>query len=1024
MKNSTENNHEMDIRKLVHKLDKKIFDINCKELKEKGIDYDYLSIDIIVIAANRDNELGSHLVYKIADSSDINSVHTSEDVLLWNRLEDCEIHVDGITYKDENGQTSWHIKEVDYPEKEFCEHYWGKEGIDKVSHVISELSEAQKEYIKDIIKNVDVVKDNDRPLFVTDKEHRNKYLLLKEYYPSRIKAELDRITERASGYNKTTSEKAIDRKLLAYFSCMHVTEKSFCNRTKEEILNSCKSDKISSYKHEKEKFIEALCQKNDDPHTKSILLIGEDSLIVNQFIQSILSAAEIKYESIKLAGLKDITVLSGTSRNYENGDASLITKKYVQLEGSGVIILDNIDKVDSEGIRNILRDIIKDDYIDVFLENPFPGKNLLFICTANSTNAINMDLLEQMSVITLPKLKDEEKISYTYNQLLPKVLGKYHINKNKVKIDKDAMFKIACTYTVRGTIKEIEKNLDKIIENIASTDIDTIQVTTKNLKEFFKCEYSDYNNWIYDINGLKEKFVFYSESYPIEISFRIRQLFKSYEYAEDKEKSYILKALYLLVNNVNDNKKFEVTKESITEIKRKLNETHYGMGKVKESILKPFVSKMMTGEFRGKSLLLHGASGTGKTSVIKSLSKAMQVPCVIVNVNELEHKDAFIGKSKNYTHADASVVFNALLQKKAGYQAIIVLDEIDKVSNREIYEILYTILDYNFADTGIFDEFLEVRIPLNNFFFIATANDINGLPSSLADRMQLVEVDGYSIDEKMNIVKKFIIPRLLKEYHLDSKLFTMYDDAIMALIRYDDSPGVRYLEKLIEELIQICELKFDFNHVGFKFHADSALKLLGYSKKRRFEISEESFYYGEANALAYVSPIGKGSCITIQVSEKKSESKLCITGSVREGLKESILIAQTLIENELNILFKNLHMHFGAGISEIVKDGSSAGLAIYCVLKSYIKKTTLYGLAFTGEIDLMGNIFSVGKIKEKLIAAENFNIHTVYLPSDNLNEIREDKTFFTNLNLIGVKNVRDLDELFIDKKENSVLKER
>jgi ATP-dependent Lon protease len=461
-----------------------------------------------------------------------------------------------------------------------------------------------------------------------------------------------------------------------------------------------------------------------------------------------------------------------------------------------------------------------------------------------------------------------------------------------------------------------------------------------------------------------------------------------------------------------------------------LDEDHYGMEKPKARILEFIAVRQLSERARGPILCLVGPPGTGKTSLGRSVARALQRSFVHVSLGGVRDEAEIRGHRKTYVGALPGKIIQSM--KKAGStNPVFLLDEIDKMSSdfrgdpaSALLEVLDPEQNFNFTD-----HYLEVPFDLSNVMFITTANSIHGIPFPLLDRMEVIEIPGYSEYEKLEIAKKFIVPRQLAENGLAPAPVKFRDAAILEVIRhYTMESGVRNLEREIAHVVR----RLAQEAVEKGCASDPAL-LSGWSvivtEKRVNELLGRRLREGDvifkeprpgvANGLAWTEQ--GGSLLPVESAVFDGDEGLILTGNLGDVMKESARAALTYIRSragdfgldERNFFKKTVHIHVPEGA--IPKDGPSAGITLAAsLLSAFTGHSLLPGRAMTGEITLTGRILPVGGVKEKLLAAHRNKIETVVLPAQNRKdlddlpaEVRE------NLRFVFAENVADLvTELF------------
>ncbi len=437
--------------------------------------------------------------------------------------------------------------------------------------------------------------------------------------------------------------------------------------------------------------------------------------------------------------------------------------------------------------------------------------------------------------------------------------------------------------------------------------------------------------------------------------------------------------------------------------KETLDGDHYGLDKVKERILEYLAVRKLKEKLdgddksRGPILCFAGPPGVGKTSMGKSIAKAMGRKFVRISLGGVRDEAEIRGHRRTYIGALPGRIIQSI--KKCGSSnPIFMLDEIDKVGadfRGDPSSALLEVLDPE-QNSTFSDHYLEVTYDLSKVMFIATANLKDPILPALKDRMETLDFTGYIEDEKLNIAKRFLIPKQVKEHGLSSLSIEFKDDALKALVRsYTREAGVRNLEREIANVCRKIARIVAENTRRKKFVVDEKKveEYLG-PKKILVDLAERIDRPGVVIGLAWTS-VG-GDILFIEATSMKGSGKLKLTGQLGDVMKESAEAAWSYIRaNAKNLkidekLFSNLDVHIHVPAGAIPKDGPSAGVTILTALYSLLTKKKLHEkLAMTGEITLRGNVLPVGGIKEKVIAANRAGINTLILPDHNKKDLVE-----------------------------------
>ena len=427
-----------------------------------------------------------------------------------------------------------------------------------------------------------------------------------------------------------------------------------------------------------------------------------------------------------------------------------------------------------------------------------------------------------------------------------------------------------------------------------------------------------------------------------------------------------------------------------------LEKDHYGLEKVKKRILEYLAVRQLTKEPKGPILCFVGPPGVGKTSLGRSIARALNREFVRISLGGIRDEAEIRGHRRTYVGALPGRVIQGL--KKAGSNnPVFMLDEIDKVGSDfrgDPASALLEVLDPE-QNNSFSDHYLELDFDLSKVMFITTANVLATIPTPLLDRMEVIEISGYTEEEKIMIAKNYLIPRQLKANGLVRKQLTIDKSALRALIHsYTREAGLRNLEREISSICRgVAKEVVDGLEKPVRVTSKSVPKYLG-PIKFFSEIAERTAQTGVATGLAW-TPVG-GDILFIEASKMKGKERMILTGQLGDVMKESAEIALSYVRSKVQELdipedFQentDIHIHVPSGA--IPKDGPSAGVTLYTALVSlFTERPVRSDLAMTGEITLRGLVLPVGGIKEKVLAARSAGVKHVMLPSKNEKDLED-----------------------------------
>lgn len=438
----------------------------------------------------------------------------------------------------------------------------------------------------------------------------------------------------------------------------------------------------------------------------------------------------------------------------------------------------------------------------------------------------------------------------------------------------------------------------------------------------------------------------------------------------------------------------EVKDFDLQKAEKILNDDHYGLDKIKKRILQHLSLLKRKKNKTGSILLFLGPPGVGKTSLAQSIAKSLGKKYFRMSLGGIRDESEIRGHRRTYIGALPGKIISALSKVKQN-DALILLDEVDKLSRSfagDPSAALLEVLDPEQNHTFM-DHYLDTPFDLSKIFFIATANSLDGIPLPLMDRMEIIELSGYTTAEKFNIAKNHIIPKALEENNFTKEELQIKDEALLRIItHYTRESGVRDLQRKIAEICRYSSEKADREKSKIIVCLNNLEEIFG-PEKYSNEMTEFQSIPGVVTGLAW-TPVG-GDILFIETALVPGKGDLIITGQLGDVMKESAQIAKSLIKArlmkiapKLDLNKYDLHLHIPSGA--IPKDGPSAGITILTSLVSLVSKTPVNPkLAMTGEISLRGKVLPVGGIKEKIIAAHRAGVKEIILCDQNQKDLRE-----------------------------------
>jgi len=557
------------------------------------------------------------------------------------------------------------------------------------------------------------------------------------------------------------------------------------------------------------------------------------------------------------------------------------------------------------------------------------------------------------------------------------------------------------------SISNIDSRIDEIVRN-------NIEENQKDyyLREKLKAireELSDAPGG--DIDDLKK--LVEENPYPENVKERARNEFRHYEMMQSSSaeagilRTYLETLLYLPWYQKS------VDNEDLNEAQRILDEDHYGLEKVKERILEYLAVKQMTNSLKSPIICLVGPPGVGKTSLAKSVARALNRKFVKISLGGVRDEAEIRGHRRTYIGALPGRIIQGMRRAET-INPVFLIDEIDKMASDykgDPSSAMLEVLDPE-QNTAFSDHYLEEPYDLSDVLFIATANYMEGIPTELRDRLEIIELSSYTEIEKLNIAKKYLLSKQLKANGLKESQLSISDEMFLYLIRhYSREAGVRQLERIIGSICRkavLAILKENKRHITL--NKKLVNEWLG-QEIYDYGTKEKKNQVGVVTGLAYTS-FG-GDILPVEVNYFHGKGRLVVTGQLGDVMKESTEIALDYIKanaKKYDIdpdFFDNHDIHIHVPEGAVPKDGPSAGVTITTALVSAITgKEVRADLAMTGEVTLRGNVLAIGGLREKSLAAHRSGIRTIIIPKNNTKDLKDlPESIRNDIDFISVEKV-------------------
>lgn len=666
----------------------------------------------------------------------------------------------------------------------------------------------------------------------------------------------------------------------------------------------------------------------------------------------------------------------------------------------------NINSITFDGSMYLANISVVDSYVTDKEEESIEVKNVIKECQMIFSELPNLpkDLFSQLTSTV-----DGEALSDNLGQFYPMELSSRQAILEQLDVNKRLIL-ILQQFQLTRELKKIE---DEISEKVKDSINDNqkeyyLREKLRAIKEELNEDEGD------DSDSLLDQFM--NNPYPDNIKEKAKEEIKRLEMMPSisSEASVIRSYLDWL-------SKVPYWQESqdncdIKSIKEILDQDHYGIKKVKERILEYIAVKNMTGSLKAPILCLYGPPGVGKTSLAKSIARALNRKFVKISLGGVKDEAEIRGHRRTYLGSMPGRIIQGM-KKATTINPVFLIDELDKMGmdyKGDPASAMLEVLDPE-QNTMFSDNYLEEPYDLSKVMFIATANDISTIPAALRDRLEIIEMNSYTEEEKVHIAKEHLLAKELEANGLKASQFKLKEEEILYIIRYyTREAGVRQLQRCISNLCRKVVLDISQND---KKSVRITKKLINeYLGKEIYEFGrkEENDQVGIVTGLAYTQ-FG-GDILPIEVTTYHGSGKLVVTGNLGDVMKESATIAVGYVKansakfNIAEDFFDKHDLQIHVPEGAVPKDGPSAGITLTtAIISSLTNRAVSNDLAMTGEVTLRGNVLAIGGLREKTMAAYRSNIHNIIIPHSNLKDLDEvEDVVKQNIKFIDVKTMDDV----------------
>ncbi len=942
-----------------------------------GIDNHQKPYDILV-----KTEKGKRYCCKICATLLKKGVSLKTDIkvlLLCSRIKEGIIHVSKIMEDTEKNRAAFD----EYILKHNLELLEKKEIESRKREESKELTfglPKEFDYIPDALKNnildqmgapeyYDV--DVPVPYEMNRDDYRLKYRLCKNTYPASTRSSIERLL---SSHHKRADEML----KIAMINTRYHPEKTTAIEARK-ILD----EKVFGMETAKNKICAAIAtSKRCNGRGVKILIVAPSGCGKTFFANVIAELRKKPSFSVPCGSLNSLLDLSGDDSCYDASKTGAIGQNFYLIQTTdATVIFEGIDRVPKTfgkdgDPNNAYKDMLGNGfYYDVFSGCKVDCRSTWFIATATGEKDINPSIRDCFDlVIKIDEYSDDEKLQIARKYIIPEICQKWNEDDGIDYISESALKQIIRLYCLDDGCHDLRRNIETLYNYAFENNIDFKQKSLSVAEVDTILDYEElHTNPIFVYKQNKSLFSDSDQK-------TIERLIKEASVVNDTTglKDVAINKLKCIANIYRERSvKCEFDLQKFND---DVDKSHYGLDELKRTFARAINHSLKTG--RAANILIISPPGVGKTTLAMSVAESINYPHAFISCNGINDSGYIVGVPSHVHSGNYGCISNAL--SNTGRDAVIILDEFDKINTNHAqgYGVISSFLNL-LGLKEYTDSYLGVTINCSNVIFVATANHAELIPEELLDRFEVIYLEGYSKSEKKKIFNEKVLPALLEEVNITSGDIQFSDDSIDFMIdNYTETAGVRELKTNGKKIISDILLE----HEQYLVDVDDVIKVLGKPSIKRGNIPTMN-EPGIVNGLSVNSSSGLGNVFAIETIHH-SENKL--TGLAKECLSESVELAR-FVAGTLNsdCKSKKYFTHFSEGA--VPKDGPSAGLATTVSILSCeygISVNSTY--AFTGEIDLFGNVFAVGGVKQKIEAAIENGCTKVFIPQQNYEHMIEE----------------------------------
>ena len=758
----------------------------------------------------------------------------------------------------------------------------------------------------------------------------------------------------------------------------------------------------------KERILEYLAvrARKHDAKAPVLCLVGPPGVGKTSLARSIAGALGRKFAEMSCNGMSDASDVYGLQRTWAGARPGQIIQELRRVGSRNpVFVLDEIDKMgDAAGaaLLDVLDPLQNAGFRDHYLEVPFDLSQVFFVTTANVLLRIPAPLQNRLKPIEIAGYGEEDKFEIARKFLVERQILDNGLT-GLIEFDDEALRAIIRDHTNEVGIRELDRGISEICGRVAlrlaeDAAAEKVEVTEKMVGEMLGTGRTAHGRGVFGVEHLRAKIEL--GGLPWEVRNRGRRELEGLLVSSPRDSEYAKNFDYLqwlvgLPWNVCDEEKLDQERT-----RRLLDERHWGLAKAKERILEYLAARRLGGDVKGSILCFVGPPGVGKTSLAGSIAEALGRKLATISCSGMGDETELRGHNRTWRGAQPGRIVREL-RKVAAKNPVLVLDEIDKMGRTTadggdpraaLLEILDPAQHSRFSDN-----YIEEPFDLSKVFFVATANLRETIPPPLRDRLEMIDLPGYSEDEKFRIAREHLLGRQLAANGLTAGQVRFADEALRVLIRgYTREAGVRSLGREIGALCRkVAVRRVEGNESPVEITAETVAEMLGAPRHSDEQVAERTERPGVAVGLVWTA--AGGDVLFVEARRMGGGGALTLTGQLGGVMRESAQAALSWVRANAARYHvdpgfyceADMHLHVPAGADP--KEGPSAGIAMVTALVSELTgRPVRSDLAMTGEITLSGNVLPVGGIKEKVLAARRLGLAEVVVPKRNQKQVDED----------------------------------